>query len=147
MSLKIYFEDGKGNAMDEDGREPVQMEINEDAYPLDSITDFNTHAVLKPPEKEVKLKAAKEEESASMLPSTPRPIKKHGDEVKELFFFQVHEKGLTAGKAAKIVDIPRRTAYNWTQEDQDKVERRLKDEESKADEIKKEKGWKEGTVG
>ncbi|CEP19517.1 hypothetical protein [Parasitella parasitica] len=49
---------GKGNAMDEDGREPVQMEVDEDAYPLDSITDFNTLAELKSPEKEVKLKAA-----------------------------------------------------------------------------------------
>ncbi|CEP15333.1 hypothetical protein [Parasitella parasitica] len=116
MSLKLYFEDGKGNAMDEDGREPVQMEVDEDAYPLNSITDFNTHAELKPPEKEVKLKAAKEEEeSVSTLPSTPGPIKKHGDEVKELFFFHVNEKGLNAGKAAKIVNIPRRAAYSWIQ--------------------------------
>ncbi|CEP09550.1 hypothetical protein [Parasitella parasitica] len=70
--------------MDEDGRETVQMEIDEDAYPLDSITDFNTHAELKPPEKE---------------------------------------------------------------KDQDEVEKRLKGEESKADEIKKKRAGRKALLG
>ncbi|KAG2191936.1 hypothetical protein INT47_012019 [Mucor saturninus] len=54
MSFKIYLEDGKGNNMDEDGLEPVQMEIDEEAYPLDDITNYDSHIDLKPAEKKVK---------------------------------------------------------------------------------------------
>ena len=43
MAFKVYFEDGKGNAMDEDGLEPVQMEVDEEAYPLDDITNYDSH--------------------------------------------------------------------------------------------------------
>lgn len=32
---------------------------------------------------------------------------------KKLFFFQVYEKGLTAGKAVKIMNVPRKIVYNW----------------------------------
>lgn len=44
MAFKVYFEDGKGNAMDEDGLEPVQMEV-------DDITNYDSHMDLKPSEK------------------------------------------------------------------------------------------------
>ncbi|KAI8639923.1 hypothetical protein BD408DRAFT_329630, partial [Parasitella parasitica] len=50
MSFKVYFEDGRGNTMDEDGLEPVQMEVDEEAYPLDNITTYDSHLDLKPPE-------------------------------------------------------------------------------------------------
>lgn len=73
------------------------MEVDEGAYPLDNITDFNTHSKLKPLEKAVKQKVAKVEVSTLMLPSETRSSKKHGNDVKELFFFQVYEKDLTSG--------------------------------------------------
>ncbi|KAG2210520.1 hypothetical protein INT47_002462 [Mucor saturninus] len=40
--IQIYFEDGRGNAMNEDGLEPV----DEEAYPLDNITTYDSHLVL-----------------------------------------------------------------------------------------------------
>lgn len=83
--------------MDENGCQPVQMEEDEDAYPLDNITDFNAHSKLKLLEKAVKQKVAKVKVSTLMLPSEARSSKKHGSDVKELFFFQVYEKGLTSG--------------------------------------------------
>lgn len=51
MAFEVYFEDGKGNAMDEDGLEPVQMEVDEEAYHLDDITNYDPHMDLKPAEK------------------------------------------------------------------------------------------------
>lgn len=62
--------------MDENGRQPVQMEVDEDTYPLDNITDFNTHLKLKPLEKAVEQNTAKVEVSTLMLPSEARSSKK-----------------------------------------------------------------------
>lgn len=42
-----------------------------------------------------------------------------------MFFFYVYEKGLTAGKAASLMNIPRKTGYNWLQKDQNKLVDRL----------------------
>ncbi|CEP15781.1 hypothetical protein [Parasitella parasitica] len=42
MSLQFFFEDGKGNAIDEDGNKPVEMQIDEESYPLDNITNFES---------------------------------------------------------------------------------------------------------
>jgi hypothetical protein len=101
MSLQIVFEDGKGNAMDEDGHEPVQMEVDMDAYPLDDVTDLNTHSELKPSEKLNKLNVIKDDVSFPVHPTKSRATRRHGDNIKVLFFFEVYEKGLTAGEAAK----------------------------------------------
>ena len=51
MAFEVYFEDGKGNVMDEDGLEPVQMEVDEEAYHLGDITNYDSHMDLKPAEK------------------------------------------------------------------------------------------------
>ncbi|PHZ14704.1 uncharacterized protein RHIMIDRAFT_235466 [Rhizopus microsporus ATCC 52813] len=83
--------------MDEDGNECVQTQVDEKAHPLDNITGFNTHSELKPSEKPTKPKVVKVESSASTN--------------------KVYEKGLTAGKAAKLLNIPRRTAYSWYEKD------------------------------
>ena len=63
------------------------------AFPLDSITNFNTHTELKPPEKPTKKKASKEEEvPTSTVPSERRIVRKHGDEVKALFLSSLRER-------------------------------------------------------
>lgn len=58
MSLQFFHEDGKGNAMDEDGNEPIHMQVDEMVYTLDNITtDFDSsYSALKPPVKAVKPK-------------------------------------------------------------------------------------------
>lgn len=40
------IEDGKENSMDEHGLEPVRMEIDEEAYFLDDITNYNLHSCV-----------------------------------------------------------------------------------------------------
>ncbi|KAG2191662.1 hypothetical protein INT47_008600 [Mucor saturninus] len=121
MSFKIYFEDGKGNAMDEDGLEPVQMEIDEEAYPLDDITNYDSHIDLKPAEK--------------------KNIHR-GNDTKDLFFFYVYEKGLTAGKAASLINIPRKTGYNWLQKDQSIIIDQLEGKSDGSDHLKENRGRK-----
>ncbi|KAG2192514.1 hypothetical protein INT47_002837 [Mucor saturninus] len=127
MSFKIYFEDGKGNAMDEDGLEPVQMEIDEEAYPLDDITNYDSHIDLKPAKKKNK-----------------QDIKNihRGSNTKNLFFFYVYEKGLTAGKAASLINIPRRTGYNWLQKDQSILIDQLEGKSDGSDHLKENRGRK-----
>lgn len=60
MAFEVYFEDGKGNAMDEDGLEPVQMEV-------DDITNYDSHMDLKPSEKKkLNLKLLRRPQSLEM---------------------------------------------------------------------------------
>ncbi|CAO0792470.1 unnamed protein product [Mucor circinelloides] len=119
MAFKIYFEDGKGNAMDEDGLEPVQMEVDEEAYPLDGITNYDSHMDRKPAEKKWNLKLLRRPQSLEM-----ENIHR-GNDIKGMFFFYIYEKGLTAGKVASLMNIPRRTGYNWLQENQKNLIDRL----------------------
>ncbi|KAI7898004.1 uncharacterized protein BX663DRAFT_402165, partial [Cokeromyces recurvatus] len=51
VSPNFYFEDGKGGAMDKNSREPVKIEMDKEAYPLDNITDFEMHSEMKLPER------------------------------------------------------------------------------------------------
>lgn len=51
-----------------------------------------------------------------------------------MFFFYIYEKGLTAGKVASLMNIPRRTGYNWLQENQknliDRLEGKVNDDDN-----------------
>ncbi|KAG2207889.1 hypothetical protein INT47_010873 [Mucor saturninus] len=120
MDLRIYQEDGHGNAVDEHGNEPVEMEVDVDGYPLADTVDFDSYMEFKPPEKpEASIKANKMVSTAASGPVSY--YKKHGDDVKGHFFYLVYEEGLTAGKAGKQLGIARRTAYDWLKKDQDLI--------------------------
>ncbi|KAG2209464.1 hypothetical protein INT47_008307 [Mucor saturninus] len=110
MSLKVYFEDGRGNAMDEDGLEPVQMEVDEEAN-LNGSNNKEIH---------------------------------RGDFVKDMFSYYVYERGLTAGKAASIMNILRRTGYNLLKDDQDIIVGRLegKNDDSRDEKLTERRGKK-----
>jgi hypothetical protein len=49
----IYFDTGTGKLTDENGNEVIeyQMEVDNEEYPLTSITNFSSYLDLKPPEK------------------------------------------------------------------------------------------------
>ncbi|RCH79069.1 hypothetical protein CU097_002914, partial [Rhizopus azygosporus] len=112
--------------MDEDGLEPVQMKVDEEAYPLDDVTNYDLHMDLKPPEKEKRAPKIINKTTVSKDASKGHTRKIHReDETKEMFFFYVYEKGLAAGKAASLMNIPRKTGYNWLQKDQNKLVDRL----------------------
>jgi hypothetical protein len=86
LSIKNAIGDEKGNAMDEDGHEPVQMEVDEEAYPLDNITDFTTHSKVNPLEKPMKMKVVKVEATTLVDLCEDQSNQKYGDDVKALFF-------------------------------------------------------------
>ncbi|GAA5815419.1 hypothetical protein MFLAVUS_008927 [Mucor flavus] len=141
QSLMGSYLDGKGNVVDEDGLEPVRMEIDEEAYPLDDITNYDSHIDLKPAEKKVKPKAVKK----TAVSSAGKPDIKNvhrGNDTKEMFFFYIYEKGLTAGKAASLMNIPRRTGYNWLQQDQSILIDRLEGKAEDNDHLKENRGRK-----
>ncbi|KAG1171428.1 hypothetical protein G6F36_011751 [Rhizopus arrhizus] len=102
------------------------MEVDEEAYPLDDVTNYDLHMDLKPPEKEKRTPKITNKTTVSKDASQGHTRKIHrGDETKEMFFFYVYEKGLTAGKAASLMNILRKTGYNWLQKDQNKLVDRL----------------------
>lgn len=120
MNFQIYQEDGHGNAVDESGNEPVEMEVDDDGYPLADTVDFDNYLDFKPPEKpEANMKAYKKVSSATKGPVAY--YKKHGDDAKGHFFYLVYEEDLTARKAAKQLGVARRTAYDWLKKDQDMI--------------------------
>lgn len=56
MSIQFYFEDGRGNVVDEYGNKLVETEVADKLYPLDSITNldqynisFSTLVISNPP--------------------------------------------------------------------------------------------------
>lgn len=60
--LQICFKKmGKGNAFNEHGDEPVEMNVDNKQCPLDEATNFNTYMDLKPPERLGKIKTIKNE--------------------------------------------------------------------------------------
>ncbi|KAL0086513.1 hypothetical protein J3Q64DRAFT_1611545, partial [Phycomyces blakesleeanus] len=136
----FFHEDGQGNAMNEDGREPVLSEVDLEALPLDTITNFDIHSDLKPPEKDVKQKAPDVVDKRGSAGKTERRIiRKHGDDIRALSFFHVYEKGLSISKAAKTVGIPPKTADNWYKADQAEIEKRFKTDQDNPNYKKKKK--------
>ncbi|KAI8368771.1 hypothetical protein BD560DRAFT_371154, partial [Blakeslea trispora] len=61
MSLKFFQEDGKGSVFDEYGNEPVEMEVDNEQFPLEDVTNYDTYMDLKPPERLEKMKIVKAE--------------------------------------------------------------------------------------
>ncbi|CAO3675318.1 unnamed protein product [Rhizopus stolonifer] len=132
---RILFEDGNGNLMDKDGAEVlvIEMEVDEDEFPLGEITNYDTYIDLKPPEKPVKIKHKEEENEATPEEETndnkTRTYRLHKPDVKDFFFYLVYEKGSSIRDAAKKLKVPQSTAQSWMSKakqaaDDDFVERR-----------------------
>ncbi|KAI8080660.1 hypothetical protein BDF21DRAFT_339627 [Thamnidium elegans] len=53
----FVHEDGQGNLYNDDGLEVnvVEMEVDQDMYPVEMVTDFNIYRDIKPPEKEIEI--------------------------------------------------------------------------------------------
>lgn len=120
------------------------MEVDEEAYPLDNITTYDSHLDLKPPEKKIQAKVNKLNKAPSNPNGSNNKKIHRGDDVKDIFFYYVYERGLTAGKAASVMNIPRRTGYNWLKDDQDIVVGRLerKNDDSRDEKLTERRGRK-----
>jgi len=124
MSTFVY-EDGLGNFVGENGEEAIitEMEVDDETYPLDSVTNYDQYIDLKPPEKQV-IKKEKIESAGGVLVEAHstgkgrRAYRKYSDEDKEYFFELVYEKGLKVAEAARKLGMPTRTAQGWYDRDQ-----------------------------
>ncbi|KAI8877485.1 hypothetical protein K501DRAFT_41512 [Backusella circina FSU 941] len=123
----IYFDDGSGKLTDENDNEVIeyQMEVDNEEYPLTSITTFSSYLDLKPPEKPKK--ANKVEETSSKPEAKPekkteRTYRKYKKEDMEKFYFLVFEKNMSIRGAAKELKIPPGTAQTWYTKGQKSIE-------------------------
>ncbi|ORE18686.1 hypothetical protein BCV71DRAFT_255285 [Rhizopus microsporus] len=98
INFQIYYKDGKDSAVDEFGNEAISMEVERG-----TISFWITLQILMNIWTLNHLNASK---------------RVYGDDIKEHFFCLIYEKGLTAGKAGKQLNISRRTAYNWFEKNQ-----------------------------
>ncbi|KAG2191889.1 hypothetical protein INT47_007078 [Mucor saturninus] len=106
MDIRIYKEDGLGNAGDEQGNEPVEMEVDVNGNLLADTVDFEIYMELKPSEKpEASIKANKMVSTATSGPVFQ--YQRHRDYVTGHFSYLVYEEGLTAVKAGTKLDIAR----------------------------------------
>ncbi|KAG1050394.1 hypothetical protein G6F43_007324 [Rhizopus delemar] len=110
----IVYEDGLGNQYDSNGNEvmDVQMEVDNEMYPIEKVTTFDSYIDLKPSEKEAKErnnssseKIQKDDEKSS--------YKHYKDIEKEQLFFLVEEKGMSVRAAAQKLNINVHTAQGW----------------------------------
>lgn len=113
------YEDGNGMLTDEYGNEVVeyQMEVDDEQYPLTSVTTFAYYMDTKPPEKTAKVTKAeknppkaKETSGEETKARTNRSYRK--DDMEKLFQL-VFEKGMSVRGAAKELNIPPSTAQTW----------------------------------
>ncbi|KAG1112138.1 hypothetical protein G6F42_014826 [Rhizopus arrhizus] len=44
--IRIYYEDGINAPIDEHGNEAVKMDVDDEAFPLGNITNYNTYVVI-----------------------------------------------------------------------------------------------------
>ncbi|KAL7313596.1 hypothetical protein PS15m_007326 [Mucor circinelloides] len=102
--IRIYYEDGINAPVDEHGNEAVEMDVDDEAFPLvGNITNYNTYVDRKPPERD--LTAAK-------------------------FFILIYDHVMNPNQAWKAhCHISRTTAYRWYAEDQKKVNKEIEDDE------------------
>ncbi|CEP10489.1 hypothetical protein, partial, partial [Parasitella parasitica] len=96
------------------------MEVDDEQYPLTTLTTLTTYMDLKPPEKSIKPIANTAEEDGSNSKDETNPKKnrsstywKYKKEDMEKFYFLVLEKGISIRGAAKELNLPATTAQSW----------------------------------
>ncbi|KAI9355548.1 hypothetical protein BD770DRAFT_411750 [Pilaira anomala] len=101
MSNFRYY-NGDEMYTDENGTEVIEylMEVDDEQYPLTTLTTLTTYMDLKPPEKSKK--------PIARMKTIPK--KKEG---MEKFYFLVLEKGMSIRGAAKELNLPGTTAQSW----------------------------------
>ncbi|KAG1150494.1 hypothetical protein G6F37_001356 [Rhizopus arrhizus] len=97
--------------------------IDDETYPLDSVTNYDQYIDLKPPEKQVINKENVERTGEFLVEAHStwkggRTYRKYSDEDKEYFFELVYEKGLRVSQAAMKLGIPTWIAQGWYDKDQ-----------------------------
>ncbi|KAG2207392.1 hypothetical protein INT47_006867 [Mucor saturninus] len=114
--IRIYYEDGVNAPVDEHGNEAVEMGVDDEAFPLGNITNYNAYVDTKPPERDLS------------VPKTQ--YNDYTDKDKARFFILIYDHGMNPNQAWKAHGhISRSTAYRWYAEDQRKVHKEIEDDE------------------
>ncbi|GAA5798206.1 hypothetical protein HPULCUR_003606 [Helicostylum pulchrum] len=116
----FVHEDDQRNLYNDDGLEVnvVEMEVDQDMYPVEMVTDFNIYRDIKPPEKEIKIIA----EQPKKVPDTEekRNTYQHYNDIeKEQLLDLVINRGMSARAAAMKLNIKPRIAQIWVKKDKD----------------------------
>jgi transposase len=109
----IVYENSLGNQYDNNGNEimDVQMEVDNEMYPIEKVTNFDIYIDLKPSEKEAKERNNSSAEKPQMN-DKKGSYKHYKDVEKEQLFFLVEEKGMSVRVAAqKLINV--RSAQGW----------------------------------
>ncbi|KAG1474854.1 hypothetical protein G6F56_000093 [Rhizopus delemar] len=115
--------DGQGNVYNDEGMAVtiVEMEVDEEMYPIETVTNFAMYLDLKPPKKPEKkttrqsaIRDGKQEEDTR----APDICKHYKDSEKEQLFTLIYEKGMCARAAAIKLHINPRIAQRWFKNDQ-----------------------------
>ncbi|CEP08441.1 hypothetical protein, partial, partial [Parasitella parasitica] len=106
------------------------MEVDDEQYPLTTLTTLATYMDLKPPEKSKKPIANTTEEDESNMKDETNPKKnksstyrKYKKEDMEKFYFLVLEKGMSIRGAAKELNLPATTAQSWYKRGMESLEK------------------------
>ncbi|GAN04370.1 conserved hypothetical protein, partial [Mucor ambiguus] len=104
----FVYEDGQGNLFNDKGMAVavVEMEVDEEMYPIETVTNFGMYPELKPPEKPEKNNERNKTEEI------------YKEVEKEQLFALFYEKGMSAREAALKLHITPRTAQRWIANDQ-----------------------------
>ncbi|KAI8636360.1 hypothetical protein BD408DRAFT_426280 [Parasitella parasitica] len=126
--IRIYYEDGINAPVDEHGNEAVEMDVDDEAFPLGNITNYNTYVDRKPPERD--LTAVKEKKIKNKKNEPKAEYNSYTDKDKARFFILIYDHGMNPNQAWKAHGhISRTTAYRWYAEDQRKVSKGIEDDE------------------
>ncbi|KAL7324660.1 hypothetical protein PS15p_209820 [Mucor circinelloides] len=128
--IRIYYEDGINAPVDEHGNEAVEkMDVDDEAFPLGNITNYNTYVDSKPPEKD--LTVVKDSKIKNEKNETKIEYNSYTDKDKARFFLLIYDHGMNPNQAWKAHGhISRTNAYRWyAEEDQKRVNREIEDDE------------------
>ncbi|KAK4521056.1 uncharacterized protein ATC70_004046 [Mucor velutinosus] len=119
-----YFvhKDGQENRYDDKGMAVavVEMEVDEEMYPIETVTNFGMYHELKAPENPEKNNANQQEREDVKMEGkrTGSTYKTYKESEKEQLFALVYKRGMSARQADLKLQINPRTAQRWVANDQ-----------------------------
>ncbi|KAG1463098.1 hypothetical protein G6F56_005364 [Rhizopus delemar] len=113
--MNIIFEDGLGNQHDVEGNKVIefQMEVDNEMYPVESVTDYDNYTYMMPPEKEIIKKKTETTSDRKKKHEGIKAYKHYKNAEKEKLFYLVNEKGMSVRAAVLSLNISVRTAQGW----------------------------------
>lgn len=125
----FLHDDGTGRLHDDTGNEVavLDMEVDDDLFPLGEITEYRQYLDLKPTEKAPKQRKAPKRDIIEASPSqivtdkggNPGTYRSYKDEDKKALFFLIYEKGCSVRNAASKLNIPPTTVRNWLKKEEE----------------------------